>query len=148
MVKTFVTQNFINLLEKNTMLTLEQAQWYMQGVGKILLPKDCTLSKIKVIFCDSIEPLYMKLTHSVISKTKISPLIAKETNTIEGYIYVVEISYSEQNHYYSLKGKYRSRVFHYALMNINKLIDYIHSSKKADFDCQPKEYKLTYNYRI
>lgn len=147
MKKTFVTWKFFDSLETNTMLTLEQAQWYMQGVGEFPLPKNCTLSKIKVIFCDSVEPLHMKLKNSVISKIKISPLIAKETNTIEGYIYVMEISYSAQNHYYILKGKYKSKVFHYALSTINQITKYIHKSKKAIYN-RPHIYKLTYSLKI
>lgn len=147
MKKTFVTRKFIDSLEKNTMLTLEQAQWYMQGVGDIPLPADCNKVKTKVIFCDSRQKLYLKLVNSRISKFKISALIAKETNTIEVYIYAFEIDYDTVNWYYTLKGKYKSEVYHYALMNINKITDYVHASKKADFDCQPKEYKLTYSFR-
>lgn len=46
------TKDYFDLIEKNTLLTLEQAQWFTQNEGFIPLPRKCNEKNTYVIFSE------------------------------------------------------------------------------------------------
>ena len=44
------TKDYFDFIQKNTLLTLEQAQWFTQNEGFIPLPRKCNKKNTYVIF--------------------------------------------------------------------------------------------------
>lgn len=89
-------ENF-DLLEKDTLLTLEQAQWYTQNQGFIPLPRKANKQNIKVIFSKlSYEEFYISLQKLKINKWRLSQIVDNEGKKI-GYILALHTIPSKTN---------------------------------------------------
>lgn len=87
-----MSQETFDLLEKNTILEYEQAQWFMQIEGFIPIPRKSNKKNIKVIFIPNDFWGSIYLTKLKVKKYRISQIIDK--NYILGYIITFETSYS------------------------------------------------------
>lgn len=88
-----VSQNLLNSLEFNTLLTLEQAEWYTQNEGFIPLPRKADRKKIYVIFTNKLSDIFITLVKKKIKKYRISEFIVGDEYT-ENYIIVIELENS------------------------------------------------------
>lgn len=88
-----VSQNLLNSLEFNTLLTLEQAEWYTQNEGFIPLPRKADRKKIYVIFTNKLSDIFITLVKKKIKKYRISEFIVGDEYT-ENYIIVLELENS------------------------------------------------------
>lgn len=107
-----VSQNLLNSLEFNTLLTLEQAEWYTQNEGFIPLPRKADRKKIYVIFNNKLSPTLIKLLKKKIKKYRISEFIVGDEYT-ENYIIVLELENSMSSKCY----------FFHPLLEANKIIN-------------------------
>ena len=88
-----VSQNLLNSLEFNTLLTLEQAEWYTQNEGFIPLPRKTDRKNIYVIFTNRLSDIFITLVKKKIKKYRISEFIVGDKYT-ENYIIVLELEKS------------------------------------------------------
>lgn len=88
-----VSQNLLNSLEFNTLLTLEQAEWYTQNEGFIPIPRKTDKKNLYVIFTNKLSPILIKLLKKKIKKYRISEFIVGDEYT-ENYIIVLELEKS------------------------------------------------------
>lgn len=113
-----VSQNLLNSLEVNTLLTLEQAEWYTQEEGFIPLPRKTDRKNIYVIFTNKLSNIFITLVKKKIKKYRISEFVVGDEYT-ENYIIVLELEHSMSNRHY---------IFH-PFLNPNKIINAIHNPK-------------------
>ena len=91
MQKVIISKENFDSFQKNTLLTLEEANWFTQEEGFIPLPRKANKKNIQVVFLYEPEDGYfgMLLQKSKIIKWRVSQIIDKEGNEI-GYILVIE----------------------------------------------------------
>lgn len=106
-----VSQNLLNSLEFNTLLTLEQAEWYTQNEGFIPLPRKADRKKIYVIFTNKLSDIFITLVKKKIKKYRISEFIVGDEYT-KNYIIVLELENSMSS---------KSYLFH-PFLEANKII--------------------------
>lgn len=94
-----VSQNLLNSLEFNTLLTLEQAEWYTQNEGFIPLPRKTDRKNIYVIFTNRLSDIFITLVKKKIKKYRISEFIVGDEYT-ENYIIVLELENAMLNKHY------------------------------------------------
>ena len=88
-----VSENLLDSLEFNTLLTLEQAEWYTQNEGFIPLPRKTDRKNIYVIFTNRLSDIFITLVKKKIKKYRISEFIVGDEYT-ENYIIVLELENS------------------------------------------------------
>lgn len=105
MQKVVISKENFDLLEKDTLLTLEQAEWYTQNQGFIPLPRKANRKNIRVIFSAYEQMFFLKLVKSKINKYRNSCIVNTD-GTILGYIFVIELDPCNQKESYYIGQKY------------------------------------------
>ena len=128
-----VSQNLLDSLEFNTLLTLEQAEWYTQNEGFIPLPRKSDKKNLYVIFTNKLSNIFITLVKKKIKKYRISEFIVGDEYT-ENYIIVLELENSMSSKHY---------LFH-PFVEANKIIKSKHNFEwfKSIF----KEYGHHFNF--
>lgn len=94
-----VSQNLLNSLEVNTLLTLEEAKWYTQNEGFIPIPRKSNKKNLYVIFSNRLTNIFVNLLKKKVKKYRISEFIVGDEYT-QNYIIVLELENSISNNHY------------------------------------------------
>lgn len=95
----FFTENYFNSIQKNVLLTLEQAQWFAQDEGYIPIPKNCKQENTHVIFTKKYPHYLFIFKHKKIKRYRISQININGVNSFE-YIIAIELEDSTSNSSY------------------------------------------------
>ena len=116
-----ISKDNFDSFEKDTLLTLEQAEWYTQNEGFIPLPRKSNKENIKVIFSKlSYEQFYICLKKLKINKWRVSKIVDNEGRKI-GYMLAIHtipskaknefyISFPEPSNYHFFKDSWLSYI--------------------------------------
>ena len=109
------TKDYFDLIEKNTLLTLEQAQWFTQNEGFIPLPRKCNEKNTYVIFSERHPHFFLTFKEKKIKQYRISKVSVESKPTwasFEEYIIVVELEKSKFNTHYYFDPFYGTKIIH------------------------------------
>ena len=109
------TKDYFDLIEKNTLLTLEQAQWFTQNEGFIPLPRKCNEKNTYVIFSERHPHFFLTFKEKKIKQYRISKVSVESKPTwasFEEYIIVVELEKSRFNTHYYFDSFYGPKIIH------------------------------------
>lgn len=109
------TKDYFDLIEKNTLLTLEQAQWFTQNEGFIPLPRKCNEKNTYVIFSERHPHFFLTFKEKKIKQYRISKVSVESKPTwasFEEYIIVVELEKSRFNTHYYFDSFYGTKIIH------------------------------------
>ena len=109
------TKDYFDLIEKNTLLTLEQAQWITQNEGFIPLPRKCNEKNTYVIFSERHPHFFLTFKEKKIKQYRISKVSVESKPTwasFEEYIIVVELEKSRFNTHYYFDSFYGTKIIH------------------------------------
>lgn len=109
------TKDYFDLIEKNTLLTLEQAQWFTQNEGFIPLPRKCNEKNTYVIFSERHPHFFLTFKEKKIKQYRISKVSVESKPTwasFEEYIIVVELEKSKFNTHYYFDSFYGTKIIH------------------------------------
>lgn len=109
------TKDYFDLIEKNTLLTLEQAQWFTQNEGFIPLPRKCNKKNTYVIFSERHPHFFLTFKEKKIKQYRISKVSVESKPTwasFEEYIIVVELEKSKFNTHYYFDSFYGTKIIH------------------------------------
>lgn len=109
------TKDYFDLIEKNTLLTLEQAQWFTQNEGFIPLPRKCNKKNTYVIFSERHPHFFLTFKEKKIKQYRISKVSVESKPTwasFEEYIIVVELEKSRFNTHYYFDSFYGTKIIH------------------------------------
>lgn len=109
------TKDYFDLIEKNTLLTLEQAQWFTQNEGFIPLPRKCNEKNTYVIFSERHPHFFLIFKEKKIKQYRISKVSVESKPTwasFEEYIIVVELEKSRFNTHYYFDSFYGTKIIH------------------------------------
>lgn len=109
------TKDYFDLIEKNTLLTLEQAQWFTQNEGFIPLPRKCNEKNTYVIFSERHPHFFLTFKEKKIKQYRISKVSVESKPTwasFEEYIIVVELEKSRFNTHYYFYSFYGTKIIH------------------------------------
>lgn len=98
------TKDYFDFIQKNTLLTLEQARWFTQNEGFIPLPRKCNEKNTYVIFSKRHPYFFLTFKEKKIKQYRISK-VSVESKTVWAsfeYIIVIEIENSRfsTNYYF------------------------------------------------
>ncbi len=109
------TKDYFDFIQKNTLLTLEQAQWFTQNEGFIPLPRKCNKKNIYVIFSERHPHFFLTFKEKKIKQYRISKVSVESKPTwasFEEYIIVVELEKSRFNTHYYFDSFYGTKIIH------------------------------------
>lgn len=109
------TKDYFDLIEKNTLLTLEQALWFTQNEGFIPLPRKCNKKNTYVIFSERHPHFFLTFKEKKIKQYRISKVSVESKPTwasFEEYIIVVELEKSRFNTHYYFDSFYGTKIIH------------------------------------
>ena len=109
------TKDYFDFIQKNTLLTLEQAQWFTQNEGFIPLPRKCNKKNIYVIFSERHPQFFLTFKEKKIKQYRISKVSVESKPTwasFEEYIIVVELEKSKFNTHYYFDSFYGTKIIH------------------------------------
>ena len=109
------TKDYFDLIEKNTLLTLEQAQCFTQNEGFIPLPRKCNEKNTYVIFSERHPHFFLTFKEKKIKQYRISKVSVESKPTwasFEEYIIVVELEKSKFNTHYYFDSFYGTKIIH------------------------------------
>lgn len=115
------TKDYFDFIQKNTLLTLEQAQWFTQNEGFIPLPRKCNKKNIYVIFSEGSSHFLlpfkkMKVKKYRITKVKIN---SKQAWASFEYIIVVELEKSNFNTNYYFDSFYGAKIINKTKLKVH-----------------------------
>lgn len=128
-----ISKDNFDSFEKDTLLTLEQAEWYTQDEGFIPLPRKANKENIKVLFSTDDFSKFVLLLNKKIKQYRASVVVDDEGKLL-GAIYVLELMYSETKEIYYDLFTYFWKHFSFcncAILKSSKL-DYDFENKKSD----------------
>lgn len=109
------TKDYFDFIQKNTLLTLEQAQWFTQNEGFIPLPRKCNEKNTYVIFSERHPHFFLTFKEKKIKQYRISKVSVESKPTwasFEEYIIVVELEKSKFNTHYYFDSFYGTKIIH------------------------------------
>lgn len=109
------TKDYFDFIQKNTLLTLEQAQWFTQNEGFIPLPRKCNIKNTYVIFSERHPHFFLTFKEKKIKQYRISKVSVESKPTwasFEEYIIVVELEKSKFNTHYYFDSFYGTKIIH------------------------------------
>lgn len=109
------TKDYFDFIQKNTLLTLEQAQWFTQNEGFIPLPRKCNEKNTYVIFSERHPHFFLTFKEKKIKQYRISKVSVESKPTLasfEEYIIVVELEKSKFNTHYYFDSFYGTKIIH------------------------------------
>lgn len=109
------TKDYFDFIQKNTLLTLEQAQWFTQNEGFIPLPRKCNEKNTYVIFSERHPHFFLTFKEKKIKQYRISKVSVESKPTwasFEEYIIVVELEKSRFNTHYYFDSFYGTKIIH------------------------------------
>ena len=109
------TKDYFDFIQKNTLLTLEQAQWFTQNEGFIPLPRKCNKKNTYVIFSKRHPYFFLTFKEKKIKQYRISKVSVESKPTwasFEEYIIVVELEKSKFNTHYYFDSFYGTKIIH------------------------------------
>lgn len=109
------TKDYFDFIQKNTLLTLEQAQWFTQNEGFIPLPRKCNKKNTYVIFSERHPHFFLTFKEKKIKQYRISKVSVESKPTwasFEEYIIVVELEKSRFNTHYYFDSFYGTKIIH------------------------------------
>ena len=109
------TKDYFDFIQKNTLLTLEQARWFTQNEGFIPLPRKCNEKNTYVIFSERHPHFFLTFKEKKIKQYRISKVSVESKPTwasFEEYIIVVELEKSKFNTHYYFDSFYGTKIIH------------------------------------
>ncbi len=109
------TKDYFDFIQKNTLLTLEQALWFTQNEGFIPLPRKCNKKNTYVIFSERHPHFFLTFKEKKIKQYRISKVSVESKPTwasFEEYIIVVELEKSRFNTHYYFDSFYGTKIIH------------------------------------
>lgn len=109
------TKDYFDFIQKNTLLTLEQAQWFTQNEGFIPLPRKCNKKNTYVMFSERHPHFFLTFKEKKIKQYRISKVSVESKPTwasFEEYIIVVELEKSKFNTHYYFDSFYGTKIIH------------------------------------
>lgn len=109
------TKDYFDFIQKNTLLTLEQALWFTQNEGFIPLPRKCNKKNTYVIFSERHPHFFLTFKEKKIKQYRISKVSVESKPTwasFEEYIIVVELEKSKFNTHYYFDSFYGTKIIH------------------------------------
>lgn len=109
------TKDYFDFIQKNTFLTLEQAQWFTQNEGFIPLPRKCNKKNTYVMFSERHPHFFLTFKEKKIKQYRISKVSVESKPTwasFEEYIIVVELEKSKFNTHYYFDSFYGTKIIH------------------------------------
>lgn len=116
------TKDYFDLIEKNTLLTLEQAQWFTQNEGFIPLPRKCNKKNTYVMFSEGFPHFLLSFKNMKVKKYRITEVAIKpkQARAPLKYIIVVELEKSKFNTNYIFSLFYDSNFYDAKIMTKTK----------------------------
>lgn len=109
------TKDYFDFIQKNTLLTLEQALWFTQNEGFIPLPRKCNKKNTYVMFSERHPHFFLTFKEKKIKQYRISKVSVESKPTwasFEEYIIVVELEKSKFNTHYYFDSFYGTKIIH------------------------------------
>ena len=98
------TKDYFDFIQKNTLLTLEQAQWFTQNEGFIPLPRKCNEKNTYVIFSERHPHFFLTFKEKKIKPYRISKVSVESKPTWA--------SFEEYNTHYYFDSFYGTKIIH------------------------------------
>lgn len=116
------TKDYFDFIQKNTLLTLEQALWFTQNEGFIPLPRKCNKKNIYVIFSEGSSHFLLPFKKMKVKKYRISKVAIESIPVWASsvHIIVVEIEKSKFNTNYYFDSFYDSNFYDAKIINKTK----------------------------
>ena len=83
------TKDYFDLIEKNTLLTLEQAQWFTQNEGFIPLPRKCNEKNTYVIFSERFPHFLLSFKNMKVKKYRITKVKINSKQAWASFEYII-----------------------------------------------------------
>ena len=109
------TKDYFDFIQKNTLLTLEQALWFTQNEGFIPLPRKCNKKNTYVMFSERHPHFFLTFKEKKIKQYRISKVTVESKPpwaSFEEYIIVVELEKSKFNTHYYFDSFYGTKIIH------------------------------------
>ena len=115
------TKDYFDLIEKNTLLTLEQAQWFTQNEGFIPLPRKCNKKNTYVIFSERFPHFLLSFKNMKVKKYRITKdkINSKQAWASFEYIIVVELEKSNFNTNYYFDSFYGAKIINKTKLKVH-----------------------------
>lgn len=106
------TKDYFDFIQKNTLLTLEQAQWFTQDEGFIPLPRKCNKKNTYVIFSERFPHFLLSFKKMKVKKYRITKvaITSKQAWASFEYIIVVELEKSKFSTNYYFDSFYGTKI--------------------------------------
>lgn len=106
------TKDYFDFIQKNTLLTLEQAQWFTQDEGFIPLPRKCNKKNTYVIFSERFPHFLLSFKKMKVKKYRITKVAIKSKQDWASfeYIIVVELEKSKFSTNYYFDSFYGAKI--------------------------------------
>ena len=115
------TKDYFDFIQKNTLLTLEQAQWFTQNEGFIPLPRKCNEKNTYVIFSERFPHFLLSFKNMKVKKYRITKvkINSKQTWASFEYIIVVELEKSNFNTNYYFDSFYGAKIINKTKLKVH-----------------------------
>lgn len=115
------TKDYFDFIQKNTLLTLEQAQWFTQNEGFIPLPRKCNEKNTYVIFSERFPHFLLSFKNMKVKKYRITKvkINSKQAWASFEYIIVVELEKSNFNTNYYFDSFYGAKIINKTKLKVH-----------------------------